>query len=660
VLRLREVRETLQKTTFPRNEKQTEERLTVWLATYILSQATIAASETDPEDLFLEWVTMHDTSVRTAHRDTDGQVRPIGVSFDVDGSEMPFPGWPGAPIELWINCRCTLRPTLAEESLTAGGTMSETETEQVEATPGAVPWYGVLAPEGIPSGDKRMFANNALRTRPLPLPMTWQKSTTSGHDNASTVARIDRIVRVPVEDGFEARGVGVFLTNPEADEAIGLIADFSRYGVSIDADDTAFELDEENEMVVFTDSRVAGAAIVGIPAFHQAFIALGEPPEGFMDGEDLASEGSSLMDEEALVAALSFDRAEVFKDLAPGKTEDGPGWLTHPVDTDRLRDYWVRGEGAAKIGWGTAGDFNRCRLAVAEYVKPQYLNGYCANRHYDALGFWPGRPVSGDVDVFADREGDPAEAISLVASNADEIVMPHGWFTMEEPDEITHFTVTEEGQVFGHAAAWNECHGAFLDTCVLPPKSYTNYAYYNTGHVLTDQGVVATGRITVSDSDKHAPDRMSMRAAIDHYDKTGSVVADVVAVDGKHGIWVCGAIRPTATPEQVYTLRASDVSGDWRQPGWGQEKELIAIKAVNKGGFNTPRVAAAIRDGQVISLVAAGYIARPPEQEQARFDNASIERMADLLAEQVAQALENRKARKARMEELALALEGSN
>jgi hypothetical protein len=34
--------------------------------------------------------------------------------------------------------------------------------------------------------------------------------------------------------------------------------------------------------------------------------------------------------------------------------------------------------------------------------------------------------------------------------------------------------------------------------------------------------------------------------------------------------------------------------------------------------------------------------------------------MADLLAEQVAQALENRKARKARMEELALALEGSN
>ena len=45
------------------------------------------------------------------------------------------------------------------------------------------------------------------------------------------------------------------------------------------------------------------------------------------------------------LAAIS----EQFVSVAPGKTEDGPGWLTHPVDTDRLRDYWTKGEGAAKI-----------------------------------------------------------------------------------------------------------------------------------------------------------------------------------------------------------------------------------------------------------------------------------------------------------------------
>ena len=58
------------------------------------------------------------------------------------------------------------------------------------------------------------------------------------------------------------------------------------------------------------------------------------------------------------------------------KTEDGPGWLTHPIDTDRLRDYWVRGPGAAKINWGVPGDFNRCRSQVAKYIKPQHLSGY--------------------------------------------------------------------------------------------------------------------------------------------------------------------------------------------------------------------------------------------------------------------------------------------
>jgi hypothetical protein len=133
----------------------------------------------------------------------------------------------------------------------------------------------------------------------------------------------------------------------------------------------------------------------------------------------------------------------------------------------------------------------------------------------------------------------------------------------------------------------------------------------------------------------------------------------VAIKDGKHGIWVCGSVRPGATPEQVYALRASDVSGDWRQPGWGQEKELIAVLAVNKGGFNTPRLAAAVRDGQQISLVAAGMIMQE-EEERPTFSSESIEKMADLLAEQVALALENRTKRKQRIEELALALEGDN
>lgn len=56
---------------------------------------------------------------------------------------------------------------------------------------------------------------------------------------------------------------------------------------------------------------------------------------------------------------------------------------------EKLRAYWVRGEGAAKIGWGTPGDFARCVALVSKYM-PGRAEGYCNLRHHDALGSWPG------------------------------------------------------------------------------------------------------------------------------------------------------------------------------------------------------------------------------------------------------------------------------
>lgn len=54
---------------------------------------------------------------------------------------------------------------------------------------------------------------------------------------------------------------------------------------------------------------------------------------------------------------------------------------------DRLRRYWATGEGAAKIGWGTPNDFDRCVLLVGKYMDdPQ---GYCAKLHHQVLGIWP-------------------------------------------------------------------------------------------------------------------------------------------------------------------------------------------------------------------------------------------------------------------------------
>ncbi|MEV0968505.1 ADP-ribosyltransferase [Microtetraspora glauca] len=58
-------------------------------------------------------------------------------------------------------------------------------------------------------------------------------------------------------------------------------------------------------------------------------------------------------------------------------------------NAEQLRHWYVRGEGAARIGWGTPGDFERCvRIAGEHMANPQ---GYCANRHREATGEWPGR-----------------------------------------------------------------------------------------------------------------------------------------------------------------------------------------------------------------------------------------------------------------------------
>jgi hypothetical protein len=66
-------------------------------------------------------------------------------------------------------------------------------------------------------------------------------------------------------------------------------------------------------------------------------------------------------------------------------------------DTERLKEYWAHGEGAAKIQWGVPGDFDRCRANLGKYVPPGgTLDGLCANLHHMALGVWPGQEHGGD------------------------------------------------------------------------------------------------------------------------------------------------------------------------------------------------------------------------------------------------------------------------
>lgn len=63
----------------------------------------------------------------------------------------------------------------------------------------------------------------------------------------------------------------------------------------------------------------------------------------------------------------------------------------HPGDggARKLRAYWEHGEGAAKIGWGTPGDYTRCVMHLSKYLGNR-AHGYCSLRHHATTGLWPG------------------------------------------------------------------------------------------------------------------------------------------------------------------------------------------------------------------------------------------------------------------------------
>lgn len=225
----------------------------------------------------------------------------------------------------------------------------------------------------------------------------------------------------------------------------------------------------------------------------------------------------------------------------------------------------------------------------------------------------------------------PEEIMALVASAA-PVEPPRAWFFRPEADGPTALTITDDGHVYGHLATWDTCHigdPSGMGNCVMAPKSKSGYAYFHTGAVRTAEGEqVPTGTIRFNTG--HAPLRAAADSAAAHYDNTGLAGADVHVTDGKHGVWVSGALRPGLSPEQVRTLRAAPLSGDWR---YIQGKlELVGALAVNLPGFPVPRTQGLVASGELTGLVAAGMIAPRYSQRPMLLsveDQRYLKRLAD-------------------------------
>ncbi len=162
-------------------------------------------------------------------------------------------------------------------------------------------------------------------------------------------------------------------------------------------------------------------------------------------------------------------------------------------------------------------------------------------------------------------------------------------------------TVEESGRVYGHLAPWGVCHTGTQGQCVTAPTSAVNYAHFKRGQTITTaEGEKVRVGVITCDAGHAELHGISAASAMAHYDNTATACCDVNIGEDEYGIWVAGAVRPDAKPEQIRKLTASSLSGDWRQ--LGGQLELVAALAVNQPGFPL----AVVADGRQEALVAAG------------------------------------------------------
>lgn len=159
--------------------------------------------------------------------------------------------------------------------------------------------------------------------------------------------------------------------------------------------------------------------------------------------------------------------------IVPNVLLDWRAWVTAERERDvnipggpghNLRNYWVRGPGAAKIRWGTDGSFARCVAHLSKYVKrPQ---GLCAEYHKLATGEWPaekGVPSSGgtlalgDNALYRTTEDAHDEEVTAVSAAAakDDPKKPYGDVEYADPgyqsDGVKRYPLDTETHI---RAAW--------------------------------------------------------------------------------------------------------------------------------------------------------------------------------------------------------------
>lgn len=223
--------------------------------------------------------------------------------------------------------------------------------------------------------------------------------------------------------------------------------------------------------------------------------------------------------------------------------------------------------------------------------------------------------------------------VELTASTA----APFDAFYRPESDIPHKIIVDAELNAYGHLALWESCWSGEETRCLRPPRPRDNYASFNKPGVLTERGIVETGPIFAYGGHRPARSAPTIEQA---YGGIENSWCDGRVIEGKHGPWFSGRVRPGTPDDVVYAARASRISGHWVN-GF-----LKAIVSVNAEAFDVPgsgidgELAAgfgfATNDVGITELVASfPDCAETPPQNQLVFNFSSdtdLNRIGDIVA----------------------------
>lgn len=565
-----------------------------------------------------------------------------GVSMTTATTEEPQTAVPEAAVPEAVVTEPEAPPVLTAGSLPAEATQAR--------------WQGVLAPMGVRSGDNRMIGapDGPPNVRTLPLPLLYQQATADGHDNSVVVGNITRVWS---QDGL-LMGEGTFdLGDEQAREVVRKIDDGYHRWVSVRLDNetreyrfyrgdqqvSEYELENYADdgsisaVTVSTDWRLMSATLVAEPAFEAAAIGL-VPDE--LDGE-VGTPDTPSKDEKIAAAATEpstqdpefADKPSAEKRNRAEKSGAAMPGGRYPIEDVKDLQKAIKAVGRAGGKDGDEAD----RKAVRKHIMARAKaigKAFLIPKNWASDGSLKGTAAqllaAGDTESWYAAV---AEAVPLEP--------PAEWFADPQLTGPTKMTVTDEGRVYGHIAAWKSRHAGLPGDVVPPHNPDTAYSKFHRHPVrCADGSRVKTGPL----AGKGHADRGDCRlwAVQAHYDNPDYVLADVVVGEDEHGIWASGALRPGVEPWQVMYVYRYSFSGDWRGgellaaclasvPGFhldaDEDVQALAASAADAGrGVEVaPGVPQArFEDGEMVALVAAGVVPPEPSGTQLRAGTMAV------------------------------------